>query len=163
MTCTASLSNALSFTARCPGKQRSQLRKVATPSVDDHQIPPEDFEAPGQLAGDAAKIVMKMLYGGRLVRYDLLWPICSIAREVSRWTKACDKRLERLLSYLNRTLGHSLEGFVGDSADKCSVLLYSDADFAGGTRKSKSTSGMYVAIVGPNTFVPIVAHCKKQT
>ena len=54
------------------GKQRSQLRKVATPSVDDHQIPSEDFEEPGQLAGDAAKIVMKMLYGGRLVRYDLL-------------------------------------------------------------------------------------------
>ena len=29
-------------------------------------------------------------------------------------------------------------------------------------RKSKRASGMYVAIVGPNTFAPIVAHCKKQ-
>ena len=43
------------------------------------------------------------------------------------------------------------------------MLLYSDAGFAGDVRKAKSTSGMYVAIVGPNTFAPIVAHCKKQT
>ena len=145
------------------GKKRSQLHKVKTQSIDDHNIPPEDFEETGQLAGDAAKIVMKMLYGARLVRYDILWPICSIAREVSKWTRACDKRLERLVSYINCTTDYSLESFVGDTADQCSVLLHSDADFAGDMRKSKSTSGMYIAIVGPHTFAPIVAHCKKQT
>ena len=104
-----------------------------------------------------------MLYGAHLVRYDLLRPICSIAGEASRWTVACDKRLERLVSYIHSTLDHSLESFVGDPADKCHVLLYSDADFAGDMHRSKSTSGMYVAIVGPNTFAPVAAHCKKQT
>ena len=79
-------------------EEREQLHKVKTPSIDDHNFAPEDFEEPGQLAGDAAEIVMKMLYGARLVRYDLLWPICSIAREVSKWIRACDKRLERLVS-----------------------------------------------------------------
>ena len=42
-------------------------------------------------------------------------------------------------------------------------MLYSDADFAGDTQTAKSTSGCYLAIVGPNTFAPITASCKKQT
>ena len=41
-------------------------------------------------------------------------------------------------------------------------MLYTDADFAGDKVTSKSTSGCYVAISGPNTFAPITAMCKKQ-
>ena len=43
---------------------------------------PEGFEENGEngeLANGAAKIVMKMLYGARLARYDMTWPISSIA------------------------------------------------------------------------------------
>ena len=139
------------------------LRKVGTPSMDDHMFKPEDFEEPGYLAGDAAKIIMKALYGARLVRFELLWPICSSAREVSKWTRACDKRLHRLMCYIHHTPDHSLESFVGDVAQHCHVVLYSDADFAGDLVQAKSTSGLYLAIVGPNTFAPITASCKKQT
>ena len=106
---------------------------------------------------------MKMLYGARLVRYELLWPICSIARMVSKWSRAEDKRLYRLICYLHTSLDNTLESFVGDTAKCCNVMLYSDADFAGDTQTSKSTSGCYIAIVGPNTFAPITAMCKKQT
>ena len=35
------------------------LKKVATPSIDDHMIKPEDLEADGNLGKDAAKIIMK--------------------------------------------------------------------------------------------------------
>ena len=62
------------------------LRKVATPGMDDHLLKPEDFEQLGNLSTDAAKIIMKALYGSRLVRYELLWPVCSSAREISKWT-----------------------------------------------------------------------------
>ena len=105
-----------------------------------------------------------VLYGARLVRYDLLWPLCSLAREFfGRWTKACDKRLHRLMNYLNCTADVSLEPLVGDAAELRHVLLYSDADFAGDTRTSKSMSGCYIAIVGPNACAPICAMSKKQT
>jgi hypothetical protein len=115
------------------------------------------------LSKDAAKIIMKALYGARLVRFELLWPICSSARQVSKWTRACDKRLHRLICYIHHTEDHSLESFVGDDAQHCHPVLFSDADFAGDMVTAKSTSGCYLAIVGPNTFAPITASCTKQT
>ena len=69
----------------------TSFRKVTTPGLDDQQLEPEDFETTGQLAGDAVKVIMKALCGARLVRYELLWPICSSARMVSKWAVACDK------------------------------------------------------------------------
>jgi len=131
--------------------------------MDDHQLKPEDFEQEGNLSKDAAKIIMKALYGARLVRFELLWPICSSARQVTKWTRACDKRLHRLMCYIHHTEDHSLESFVGDDAQHCHPVLFSDADFAGDLVTAKSTSGCYLAIVGPNTFAPITASCKKQT
>jgi len=61
------------------------------------------------------------------------------------------------------TLKHSLESFCGDRPEKLKLIVYCDADFAGDTRASKSTSGSYIALVGPNTFMPIASLCKKQT
>jgi hypothetical protein len=40
--------------------------------------------------------------------------------------------------------------------------MFVDASFAGDLQDSKSTSGMYLCLVGPNTFVPISWLCKKQ-
>ena len=145
------------------GIKADSLKKVATPGMDDHQLKPEDFETEGSLSKDAAKIIMKALYGARLVRFELLWPICSSARNVSKWTRACDKRLHRLMCYIHHTPEHSLESYVGDNAEDCHPVLFSDADFAGDIIQAKSTSGLYLAIVGPNTFAPVTASCKKQT
>ena len=83
------------------------LRNVATPGIDD-LLKPEHFEEPGHLSLDAAKVIMKALCGARLVRFELLWPICSSAREVCKWTRACDKRLHRLICYTHHTPDHSL-------------------------------------------------------
>ena len=41
----------------------NSLKKVATPGMDDHQLKPEVFETEGSLSLDAAKIIMKALYG----------------------------------------------------------------------------------------------------
>ena len=43
------------------------------------------------------------------------------------------------------------------------MVLYCDADFAGDMKDSKSTSGAVVALVGPNSYVPVSAWCKKQS
>ena len=60
------------------------LRNVATPGMDDHLLKPTGFEQTGNLSLDTAKVIMKALYGARLVRYERLWPICSSAREASK-------------------------------------------------------------------------------
>jgi len=67
------------------------------------------------------------------------------------------------MCYIHHTPEHSLESYVGDNAEDCHPVLFSDADFAGGIIQAKSTSGLYLAIVGPNTFAPVTASCKKQT
>ena len=131
--------------------------------MDDHLLKPEHFEQPGHLSLDAAEVIMKALCGARLVRFEFFWPIRNSAREFSKWTRACDKKLHRLMCCIHHTQDHSLESFVGDDAQHCHAVLYSDADFAGDLLQAKSTSCLYLAIVGPNTFGPITHSCKKQT
>ena len=41
--------------------------------------------------------------------------------------------------------------------------LYSDADFAGDRETLKSTSGVFLAILGPRSFYPVTAISQKQT
>lgn len=52
--------------------------------------------------------------------------------------------------------------FVADRVEDCWLALFSDASFAGDIRGSKSTSGAFLCLVGPNTFVPVTWLCKKQ-
>ena len=56
-----------------------------------------------------------------------------------------------------------LRSFVGDPIEKCHLVVFSDADFAGDTRESKSTSGCFAALLGPSTFAPVSALCKTQS
>ena len=67
------------------------------------------------------------------------------------------------MSYINSSLGLRLTGVIGDTIDNVSLELYSDADFAGDKSDSKSTSGVFLAIKGPNTFFPLSACSKKQS
>ena len=40
--------------------------------------------------------------------------------------------------------------------------LFADADFAGDSKTSKSTSGLQLMLPGPNTYYPITGQSKKQ-
>ena len=71
---------------------RSSLKKVPTPCIDDHQIAPEDFENTGKLSPVCAKIVLKCLFLARMLRPDTLWTVNVLAREVTKWNPACDKK-----------------------------------------------------------------------
>ena len=59
------------------------------------------------------------------------------------------------MCYTNSSLDYSLEAFIGDKPEDCHVLEYVGASFADDLNDSKSTSGMFLTNVGPNTFVPI--------
>ena len=43
------------------------------------------------------------------------------------------------------------------------IDMFADADFAGDIKDSKSTSGCYLALCGPRTFIPIAAMSTKQS
>ena len=127
--------------------------------------------APGQLSADASKVLMKVLYAARMARPDLLRAVCALASEVTRWNRACDKKLYRLMCYVHHTADLVLEGFVGKDAKLGNVFqrLFADADWAGCKETARSTSGGFSCLESPGksetdrVFWPVAFKSAKQT
>ena len=68
-------------------KTTQQLYKVSTPCIDDHHFKEEETKSVGELA--------------RIGRPDILWSVNKLARSITKWTQACDKRLNRLISKIH--------------------------------------------------------------
>ena len=82
---------------------------------------------------------------------------------LTKWTPLEDDKLFRMISYVNSTKHDREVGFIGDSIDKLFLGLYVDADFAGDKSDMKSTSGIFLVLLGPHTFFPLNGVSKKQT
>ena len=117
----------------------------------------------GELSKVCSQMVLKCLYLARTGRPDILWSVNKLARSITKWTKACDKRLNRLISYIHHTCEYKQYCHVGNTAKQCRLGLFQDHNFAGDLEDSKSTSGGTLCIFGSHTFVPISWMCKKQT
>ena len=135
-------------------KTTQQLYKVSTPCIDDHHFKEEETKSVGELSNTCSQIVLKC---------DILWSENKLARSITKWTKACDKRLNRLISYIHHTCEYEQYCHVGNTAQQCRLGLFQDSDFAGDLEDSKSTSGGTLCVFGCHTFVPISWMCKKQT
>ena len=144
-------------------KTTQQLYKVSTPCIDDHHFKEEETKPVGELSHVCSQIVLKCLYLARIGRPDILWSVNKLARSITKWTKACDKRLNRLISYIHHTSEYKQYCHVGNTAKQCRLGLFQDSDFAGDLEDSKSTSGGTLCVFGSHTFVPISWMCKKQT
>ena len=144
-------------------KMFQQLYKVSTPWIDDHHFKEEELKSVGELAKICSQIVLKCLYLARIGRPDILWSVNKLARSITKWTKACDKRLNRLISNIHHTSEYKQYCYVGNTAKQCRQGMCQDSDFAGDLEDSKSTSGGTLCIFGSHTFVPISWMCKKQT
>jgi hypothetical protein len=107
---------------------------------------PDAENVPGELANHAASILMKVLYGARMGRWDLLKAVASLATHLTKWTPACDKALFRLMCYINCTASATLTGYIGDAPGDLSLRLYADADFTGDKTTHRSTSGALLAL-----------------
>eukprot|EP00975_Prorocentrum_lima_P005365 1160619-Prorocentrum_lima.AAC.1 len=59
---------------------------------------------------------MKILYGARMARYDLLRAVAYLATAVTKWTLSCDQDLHRLVAYINSTLALRQVSWSGDPA-----------------------------------------------
>ena len=144
-------------------KTTQQLNKVATPCIDDHQFKEAEMGSVGELSQVCSQIVLKCLYLARIGRPDILWSVNKFARSITKWTKACDKRLCRLISYIHHTCEYKQYCY--------GVILPSNADWdcfkilsLQETLKTLSQhSEGILCIFGSRTFVPTSWMCKKQT
>ena len=81
-------------------KTTAKLYKVSTPCLDDHQFKNEELETVGELSAVCAQIVLKCLYVACIGRPDISRIVTYLARHVTKWKRAGDKRLARLISYV---------------------------------------------------------------
>ena len=139
-----------------------KLKTASTPFHPDGSLVDSDFETRGHMASDASKVLMKILWSARLSRPDLMKAISDLTRRITTWSKADDRRLFRLMSYLKGTADYVLEGRIQDDAKALRLCLYTDADRASGFDDVKSTSGMILALVGPNSLWPLCWGSKRQ-
>ena len=139
------------------------LKHAATPFVPDGSVSVEEEDAKGELAPNACRILMKALWLGRLSRPDIIKPINDLATKVQSWSRGDDKRLLRLIQYIDSTPQYRLVGTIKDNPEDLELRLYVDADFAGDRLSGKSTNGGYLVLYGPNSFFPLAWVSKRQT
>ena len=145
------------------------LRPAATPFLEDSisdASPKGDKDSDkGVLQPIACRVLMKILYGARLARFDLLRAVGALASNVATWDRSCDRKLHRLVAYINSTKGYRMTGYCSESAtfDSLSLELFADADFAGCPRTVRSTSGTFLALKGEGVFIPLSASSKRQS
>ena len=100
-------------------KTTEQLHKVSTPCIADHQFKEEELGSVGELSKACSQIVLKRLHLALIVRPDILWSVNKLARAVTKWTKACDKHLARLISYIHHTSEFKQYCHVGNTVQHC--------------------------------------------
>jgi hypothetical protein len=139
--------------------------KVQTPCTpEDHQQAPAavvsseadvaeyasgDFladESPKEFNVPAAKVIMKLMYCARMARPDLLRTISFLARYLAKWTEDTDKRLHKLMVYVQNSLAYRMYAWNDQSSadGPYKLRVYSDSDFAGCSQTQRSTTGSIV-------------------
>ena len=106
---------------------------------------------------------MAVFYAARIARWDLLHSVSILTRFITKWTRAHDKMLCRLMAYISQNLSDCLTGYIGDKAEDLFLGIYVDADHGGDVNDCKATTGAIIVLRGPNTWFPLAVICKKQT
>ena len=108
----------------------------------------EEMKSEGELSQVSSQIVLKFLYLTRVGRTDILWSVNKLARTVTEWTRACEKRLAHFIPEIHHTCEFKQCCHVGNTAQQCRMGLSHDSDFAGDHEDSQSTSGMILCKFG---------------
>ncbi len=134
---------------------------AAYDGADAFGVPPG--EPSGRLQPIAARVLMKILYGARMARFDLLRAVCGLASCVTKWTEQCDVDLFRLVCYIRTTVKYNQVSWVGDDLGALGLRLSADADLAGDPRTQRSTTGVISEVVGPSSKAALSATSRRQT
>ena len=120
-------------------------------------------EIRGKLSDVRSQIDLKCLYLARIGRLGILLSVSKLARAITKWTRACGKRLARLISDIHFTSDYNQYSRAGNIAQQCRPGLFQDSDFAGDLEVSKSTSSGTLCIFVRHTLFPRSWMCKKET
>ena len=99
----------------------------------------------------------------RIGRSDILWSVNKFERSITKCTKACDKRLCRLISYIHHTCEYKQNCYVGNTANFADWDCFKAPIFQKILRIQNLRQVEHCAFLGSHTFVPISWMCKKQT
>ena len=89
----------------------------------------KSWKTKGELSEVCSHIVLECLYLARIGRPDILWSVNKLARSVTRWTQACDRRLARLISYIHYRSNYRQCCRVGNAAQHCRLGVISSFRF----------------------------------
>ena len=137
-----------------------QLYKESTPCLDDHTSKKE-LKSVEKLSKVCSQVVLKCLYLARIGWSDILCSVNNCARSITKWTKVCDKRLNKLISYIYYTCEYKQHCYVVNTTKQCRLGRFQDSDLAGDLEDSKSSSDGTLCIFVSHTFVPISWMYKK--
>ena len=132
-----------------------KLQFAATPYVTEPPCEKLDFllANPGKYAESCAHHLMKLLYGARMARCEIIVAITRLARKIAKWTLDCDRRLEKLFDFLHSHIAIALCGSLSsDDRETVEIHAWPDADLGGNKlADSKSTSGRFIELVAPSS------------
>ena len=122
-------------------------------------------ESPKEFNVPAAKVIMKLMYCARMARPDLLRTISYLARYLTTWTEDTEKRLHKLMVYVQNSLAYRMYAWNDQSAaaGPYTLRVYSDSDFAGCSQTQRSTIGATVLLTRSGAKIPFAYLSKRQT
>ena len=110
-------------------KTTQQLYKVFTPCIDDHLFKEEEMKYVGELSKVCSRIVQKCLYLTRIGWPDIFYgQWTNLQDRLRNGPRACDKRLNRVVSYIHHTCDYKQHCHVGNTAEQCRFGLFQDSD-----------------------------------
>lgn len=140
------------------------VREYETPFVSDAALTEEGYTDLGHLAGDAASLLMKLLWLARLSRPDLSFAIVHLAGSITRWCRNHDLQLKRIVGYAKKTANLGLWGSVSFASPLPTIKFYCDSDLAGDVQTCKSHSGIFVALASDDGLLfPVSWTSKRQS
>ena len=87
-----------------------KLKEASAPFWAEGSLSVADDEVAGELSRGACNILMKDFWLARLARPDLCKPICFLASHASAWSRNGDKRLYRLMCFMDSCAHYRLIG-----------------------------------------------------
>ena len=151
--------NALNGTANWQTRQSSNCVRSPHHVLTTISLDIKDLETVEDLSKVCSQIVMQCWNLTCIGRLNILWSVSKLARGVTKWTQACDRRLARLTSYIHHTMLS-----CGKYCTALQIGIVPRFWFCCGDLEDlKSTSGGVLCIFGRRTSVPISWICKKQT
>ena len=88
-----------------------------TAGETDSETEGDDDDDVGRLKPIASQVLMKIMYGARMARPDLLKAIGLLATKVTKWKTQQDRELHRLVNYIHCTQDKTLVAWCGDKLE----------------------------------------------